>query len=170
MEDNETVVATYKTHVEAEDAIQRLHQGGLPVDRISVMGRDWQVREDVQGYYHPGGAAVEGAQEGAWLGGLFGLLMGFGFFLIPVVGPLLVLGPLAGVVAGAAGGAGVGALVRGLTTLGLPEHQALKYQRQLTAGEFLVVVHGTASDGAKAREVLQNTGHTALETHKPGAA
>src|SRR5688572_18188889 len=108
---NQTVVAVYRNHDDAEAAVRQLADAGIPVEKVSIIGRDWQVREDVQGYYRPADAALEGAGQGAWLGGLFGMLMGFGFFLVPVAGPLFVLGPLAGLVAGAIGGAGVGALV-----------------------------------------------------------
>ena len=163
---DQTVVAVYRSHDDAEEAVRRLENGGIPMDRISIVGRDWQVREDVQGYYRPSDAALEGAGTGAWMGGLFGLLAGFGFFLVPVAGPLFALGPLAGLIAGAAGGAGVGALVGALVGLGIPEEQALKYQTRLQAGEFLVVVQGTLSEIAAARDLLQTTPQVDLQTHE----
>lgn len=158
-------VAVYRKHSDAEDAVRRLRQGGIPMQSVSIVGRDWQLREDVQGYYHPGDAAAQGAATGAWFGGLWGLLLGFGFFLFPVAGPLFVLGPLAGLIAGGIAGAGVGALIAGLVALGVPRDQALKYQSQLQAGEFLLIVHGTAADIDRAREILQATPQTALQTH-----
>lgn len=167
---DDTIVATYKNHDDAEAAVRHLEDAGSPMDRVSIIGRDWQVREDVQGYYRPADAVREGAGQGAWFGGLFGMLMGFGFFLVPVAGPILALGPLAGLIAGAVGGAGIGALVNGLVALGIPEEHALKYQTRLQAGEFLVVVHGSADEAAKAREVLQTTPQTGIETHVRAAA
>jgi uncharacterized membrane protein len=59
------------------------------------------LREDIQGYYRPSDAALEVAGLGAWVGGLFGLLMGFGLFVLPIAGTLIVLGALAGLIAGA---------------------------------------------------------------------
>src|SRR3979409_548861 len=97
---SESVVAVYKSHREAEAAVRKLERAGIPIQKISIIGRDFQLREDVQGYYRPSDAAKEGAGFGAWFGGLFGMLMGFGLFLLPVAGPIIVLGPLAGLIAG----------------------------------------------------------------------
>src|SRR5262245_44273561 len=108
--DNQTVVAVYRTHQDAEAAVRELANSGVPMKQVSIIGRDWQIREDIQGFYHSSDAIREGAGTGAWFGGLFGLFMGFGLFLIPVAGTLIVLGPLSGLIAGAIGGAGVGAI------------------------------------------------------------
>ena len=80
-----------------------------------------------------------------------------GFFVMPMVGAFMVMGPLSGMIAGAIGGAGVGALINGLVASGVPREQALKYQERLQAGEFLVVVHGSADAAARAHEILDGT-------------
>jgi uncharacterized membrane protein len=160
-----SVVAVYHHHTEAEEAVHRLERAGIPIQKISIIGRNFQIREDVQGYYRPSDAALEGAGFGAWMGGLFGLLMGFGFFIFPPAGPLIVLGPLAGFIAGAIGGAGMGALINGLMALGIPKDHALKYQARLQAGEFLVIVAGTTEEVNRAKEVLENSGEIELKTH-----
>jgi heat induced stress protein YflT len=160
-----SAVAVYRHHNDAEDAVHRLERAGIPMPKISIIGRNFELREDVQGYYRPSDAALEGAGFGAWMGGLFGLLMGFGMFVFPVAGTLIVLGPLAGMIAGAVSGAGLGALVNGLMALGIPKDRALKYQSRLQAGEFLVTVTGTPEEVARAKEVLQNSGEIELETH-----
>src|SRR5947209_8068683 len=126
-----SVVAVYRNHQDAEEAVHRLERAGIPLQKISIIGRNFQIREDMQGYYRPSDAALEGAGFGAWMGGLFGLLMGFGLFVVPVAGTLIVLGPLAGMIAGAVSGAGLGALVSGLMALGIPKDQARKYQARL---------------------------------------
>lgn len=165
---NQAVVASYSTHSDAEEAVRLLQSWGLPMNKISIIGRDWQLREDVQGFYQPGDAIKEGAQQGAWFGGIFGMLMGMGMFLLPIAGAVIVLGPLGGLIAGAVGGAGLGALVNGMMASDIPQEQAVKYQERLQAGEFLVVVHGTLEETARAHEVLQGTSHTSVSAH--GAA
>ena len=85
----ESAIAIYKTHADAEKAVHRLNRAGIPMEKISIIGRNFQVREDIQGYYRPSDAAKEGAAFGAWFGGLFGLLFGFGLFILPVAGPLI---------------------------------------------------------------------------------
>ena len=140
---DEAVVATYRSHIDAEAAVRLLASGGVPVTHISIIGRHFETHEDVQGFYRPADAALAGAGTGAWFGGFFGLMAGaMGFFVFPVVGALMVMGPIAGLIAGAIGGAGVGALINGLIVAGVPRDQALKYQDRLQAGEYLVVVHG----------------------------
>lgn len=162
----QSVVAGYSTHSEAESAVRRLAANGVPIQSISIIGRDFETHEDILGFYRSADAARDGAGTGAWFGGIFGLMLGaFGFFVFPVIGGLWVLGPLSGLIAGAVGGAGVGALVNSLLMLGVPKDQALKYQERLQAGEFLVVVHGASGDVARAKDELAGTGQTLLQTH-----
>jgi uncharacterized membrane protein len=162
----QTVVASYGSHNDAEEAVRKLQNGGVPMAHISIIGRDWQMREDVQGFYRPDDAMQEGAKQGAWFGGIFGLFMGMGMFMFPVAGALFVLGPLSGLIAGAIGGAGIGALVSGLVTMGIPKDQALKYEQQLQAGEFLVVVHdATLDETTLAHQILQATSNTNISSH-----
>ncbi len=163
---DQAVVASYRSHGDAEAAVRRLAAEGVPVGTISIIGRNFETHEDIQGFYRPADAMLDGAGEGAWFGGLFGLMLGaMGFFIMPIVGGLMVLGPLAGMIAGAIGGAGVGALISGLVTMGVPRDQALKYQERLQAGEFLVVVHGSAEVTARAHKILDSTERTHLQTH-----
>ena len=163
---HQSVVASYRDHAEAAAAVHQLVEGGLPVTTISIIARNFETHEDMEGFYRPADAALDGAGQGAWFGGFFGLMMGaMGFFLLPVIGGIMVLGPLAGLLAGAIGGAGVGALVNGLVASGVPHDQALKYQERLQAGEFLVVVHGGSEETAQAHRILHGTTHLHLQTH-----
>lgn len=163
---DQAVVATYLTHADAEAAVRLLAADGFPINQISIIGRHFETRQDIQGFYRPADAALDGAGQGAWYGGLFGLLLGaMGFFVMPAVGALLVLGPLSGMIAGAIGGAGVGALINGLVASGVPRDQALKYQERLQAGEFLVIVHGSADETVRANQILKGTAQTQLQTH-----
>jgi hypothetical protein len=62
---NQSVVAVYKNHVDAENAVRRLASGGVPVASISIIGRNFESHEDIQGFYRPGDAAISGAEQGA---------------------------------------------------------------------------------------------------------
>ena len=163
---DQAIIATYLTHAAAEAAVRLLSSGGLPMTHISIIGRHFETHEEVQGFYRPADAALDGAGTGAWFGGIFGLMLGaMGFFVMPMVGALMVMGPLSGMIAGAIGGAGVGALINGLVAAGIPRDQALKYQARLQAGEFLVVVHGGAGETMRAHEILEGTAQTHLQVH-----
>jgi hypothetical protein len=144
-----------------------LAAGGIPIDTISIIGKNYETQENVLGYYKPADAALSGAGSGAWFGGFFGLMLGaFGFFVFPVVGPLLVMGPLSGMIAGAIAGAGIGALINALVAAGIPQHEALKYESRLQAGEYLIVVHGGAEQATLAHEILEGTPQTHLQMYK----
>lgn len=160
-----TVVATYADHGQAEAAVRRLQEAGIAKEHLSLIGQNWQAGEDAHGYYHPGETVADTAATGAVGGGLFGLLLGFSFFLIPAFGPLLLLGPVAGLLAGAAAGAGIGALVGALEKLGISRERAEHYQGRLKAGDFLVLVHGPAAEVARAKEAMAGTGAASVEEH-----
>ncbi len=163
---DQSVLACYRSHYDAEKAVRNLAQEGLPTDKISIIGRSFQTCDDIQGFYRPADAALEGVEAGAWFGGICGLLIGTGLFLIPMVGPVFVLGPLAGLVAAAMGGAGTGALITGLVFLGIHQDQAIKYQDSIHAGEFLVIIHGaTGAETDRACSLLKDTNQTYLRTH-----
>ena len=152
---DQTIVASYGTHADAESAIRSLVADGFPVQTISILGRNFEAHQDVHGFYHPADAAVSGAGQGAWAGGIFALMLGaFGFFILPVVGPLVVLGPIAGMIAAGATGVGVGVLVNALISAGLSKELALKYQDRLQAGEFIIVVKVGAREAARAHQIL----------------
>ena len=64
-----TVVTGYKHHADAEAAVRRLAADGFPLNRVSIVGRDFQSVEEVQGFYRPGDAVLEGAGQGALVRG-----------------------------------------------------------------------------------------------------
>jgi hypothetical protein len=64
-----SAVAVCRHHTDAEDAVHRLERAGIPMQKISIIGRNFELREDVQGYYRPSDAALEGAGFDAWMGG-----------------------------------------------------------------------------------------------------
>jgi hypothetical protein len=165
-----TVVASYTNHANAEAAVRRLASDGLPIMQMSIIGRNFETHEDIQGFYRPADAAMDGAKEGAVFGGIFGgifslMFVAVGFFILPVVGSVLIIGPLAATIGGAIGGAGAGALLKGLVQIGIPREQALKYQERLKVGEFLVALHGSKEETNRAHYLLQGTALTHLQTH-----
>ena len=86
---------------------------------------------------------------------------------VPLIGHVIVLGPLAAaLVSGLEGAALVGgasALVGALTALGIPKNSVLRYETALKANKFILVVHGDAQEIARARELLKASGLTSFE-------
>jgi hypothetical protein len=171
MNPKDLAVATYDAHVQAETAVKALQRSGFDMKRISIIGRDYSTEEHVVGFFNAGDRARFFGKYGAFWGGLFGMLFGAAFLFVPVVGHIVVLGPLASTVVGGLEGAalagGVSAIVGALTALGIPRDSVLRYETAIKANRFLLVVHGDAKDIQRARDVLAATEPKAFDQY-PG--
>jgi len=158
MSKTDFAVAVYNTHVQAETAVKELAQAGFDMKTISILGREYHTEEHVIGYLNAGDRAKFFGKLGAFWGGLAGILFGSALIFIPVVGHIIVLGPIAATVfgglQGAALGGGASALFGALTALGIPKDSVLRYETALKADKFLIVVHGGSEDIKRACEVL----------------
>jgi hypothetical protein len=80
-----------------------------------------------------------------------------------------VAGPLVGwIIAGLEGAAvvgGISAVGAGLVSIGIPKDSVLKYDIALKTDKFLLVVHGSAGEVAKAREIIAGTEHSHCAIH-----
>ena len=148
----------YDTHEQAEQAVAELQTSGYDLKRLSIVGQGMHTEEKVVGYYNLGDRMLSWGGTGAFWGGIWSLLFGSAFFLVPGVGPLLIAGPfIAAVVAAAEGAVVVGsvsALAGALASIGIPENSVLEYETEIKAGKFLLITHGTAAEVARAREIL----------------
>jgi uncharacterized membrane protein len=153
-----TVIATYPDHASAEGAVRRLQQEGIPMQDLSIVGKDFQAVEQPLGFVTTGTVAGAGAQVGAWTGGIFGLLVGAAFLILPGVGAVVVAGPLAaallGGLEGALAGAALGGLSGALVGLGISKDKAIRYESQVKAGKFLVTLRGDGPQIERARSLL----------------
>ena len=77
---NSSVVAVYKSHVEADGAIKELQKSGFDMKNLSIVGKDYQTDESVVGYYNTGDRMMYWGKLGAFWGGFWGLLFGSAFF------------------------------------------------------------------------------------------
>jgi uncharacterized membrane protein len=174
MAKNNAVVAIYKSHIEAEAAVKKLQQSGFDMKKLSIVGRDYHTDEHVVGYYNAGDRMKYWGKLGAFWGGIWGLLFGSAFFLIPGVGPLLVAGPLVGWIVGALEGAvvvgGLSAIGAGLYSLGIPKDSILRYETALKSGKFVVIAHGSPAETAQAQKIISSTNPEAVEDHQPAGA
>jgi hypothetical protein len=168
---DQSVVGVYDAMSDAENAVHTLNQAGFPIRQVSIVGQNLQSESQIHGYVTAGDVAKGSAKTGAWLGGLFGLLIGAAFLWVPGIGPLFVAGPfsamlLGGIEGAAAGAAGAG-LLGALVGWGVSKKHILKYEQHLRGGKYLVIAHGSAEQVEKARTILQNTGPTELNLHVP---
>ena len=164
-----SVVAVYRTHTEADQAVKELQRGGVDMHKLSIVGRGYHTDEQVVGYYNTGDRMKYWGKVGAFWGGFWGLLFGSAFFAIPGIGPILVAGPLVAWIVGALEGAvavgGLSALGAGLYSMGIPKDSIVKYETALRSDQFVLIAHGTAAEVAKAKDIIQTTHPAELGMH-----
>lgn len=141
-----TTVGVFQTRAAAERAVADLRAAGYTDDQIGVLAKNAEgktVRTDGSGAADSTNAA-EGAAVGAAAGAgalaLGSLAVSFG--VIPVIGPILAVGPLAAALISGAAGAAAGGITGALIGWGIPEEDAKYYESEVTAGRYIVTVTG----------------------------
>jgi len=169
MSETNSVVAIYETHTQAEEAVKELQRSGFDMKKMSIVGKDYHTDEHVVGYYNAGDRMKYWGKQGAFWGGIWGMLFGAAFFAIPGIGPVLVAGPLVAWIIGALEGAvvvgGLSALVAGLYSIGIPKNSVVKYESALKSDKFLLLAHGTTDEVAKAKDIMQTTHPVEVAVH-----
>jgi hypothetical protein len=163
--DDRATIGVFPDIDAAQAAVERLVDAGVPVNRISIIGRDLRSETRLHGFVTTGDIAGPSAATGAWVGGLFGLLAGTALLFIPGAGALVVLGPLAGAAVGAAEGALFGGAVGAVLGHFVAQKHLPKYEQLVRAGSYLVVVQGTEDEVARAHQALIDAGSTDVQRH-----
>jgi hypothetical protein len=163
------VVAVYKTHADAEEGVKELQKAGFDMKKLSIIGKDYRTEQHVVGYYNAGDRMKYWGKMGAFWGGIWGLLVGAAFFLVPGIGPVLVAGPVVAWIIGALEGAvvvgGLSAIGAALYSIGIPKNSILRYEQALKADKFLLIAHGTEEEVDRAKEILGRTQPEELNVH-----
>src|SRR6185369_3424362 len=114
--------------------------------------RNISVKEDV----------VRGARKGGLAGGILGALAGLTVLTVPVLGPLVVAGPILSALGGAAVVGVVGGLAGcsgALTHIGILEEAGSRLEQKLNEGAILIAVHSAdAARRDKALRVFKSSG------------
>jgi hypothetical protein len=77
-----------------------------------------------------------------------------------------VAGWIVGALEGAIFVGGVSVLGAGLVSVGIPRDSVLKYESSVKAGKFLLILHGTAAEAEKVRDVLNATNAEMVDVHR----
>jgi hypothetical protein len=166
-----SVVAVYPLHSEAESAINLLQKNDFNIRKLAVVGQGYHSDDQVVGYYTTGDRMKHWGKNGAFWGGVWGMLVGSAFFLIPGVGPVIVAGSAVAWVVAALEGAvvvgGLSALGAALYSIGIPRNSVIKYETSLKAGKFLLIANGTAEEADFARRILATTDAEEINVHEP---
>jgi hypothetical protein len=159
MSDDDIVVAVYRDHASAEDAVKQLQKSGYDIRQLSIVVKDYRIEERVVGFYSTSDRVKHWGVCGVLWGGTLGLLFGVALIVFPDLGPGLIAEPLAVWIRGALGGAitigGLCAGAAGINSVRLPKDSVLKFELAIEKDdEFLLVAHGTADEAAVARDIL----------------
>jgi uncharacterized membrane protein len=137
------VIATFANADQAEQAVRALHDEGFSDREVSLVAKDHRGMSARGGHNLTTGAAV-----GAGVGTGTALLATAGALVIPGIGPILALGPLAAALTGAA----VGGLAGAFVDWGIPAGESRQLQREVQEGRAVVLVD--AQQAEKARGTL----------------
>jgi hypothetical protein len=158
MHDLSSPVHVFNTHQEAEEAIHSLSRAGLDVKKLSLIGKGYHSEEHPIGFYSAGDRIKTWGGVGAFWGGIWGLLLAPAVFLLPGLGLVAMAGPVVATLVGGLEGAvvvgGLSALGAALTQSGMPKEQAVKYETAIKVDKYVLMVHGTEDEVAKASTVL----------------
>ncbi|SRR5579884_1995265 len=159
-----TEVGHFMDRASADAAYSELMQSGFSPDDVSVVGR----RDEAVPPRQPeqtvttGGAATVGIIEG--------LLLGAVLMLIPGLGPVVAVGPVAaalsGIVTGGITGLVVGGIAGALIHSGVDEERARYFEQRLREGGTLITVRTDDVRGEEARRILERHG---ADVHAAGA-
>lgn len=156
-------IGVFDTRDKAESAVEELRNKGFERE-ISVVTRDEEKPKGTENEMKMEAdrdTAVEGVTYGSTLGGLAGLAAGAGALFIPGIGPILAMGPIAGLLSGAV----TGGLAGGLIDWGIPAEEGRHYEEDVKAGKTLVAVKCSEEKANDAASVLRRYGAHDVTTH-----
>ena len=170
MTQNDAVIAVFADRQGAEAAIKKLGEAGFDMKKLTLVGKGYHSEEKVSGFYNTGDRVKFWGKNGAFWGGLWGLLFGGLFVSVPGVGPVVVLGYLAAMILSAIETAvvvgGLSALGAALYSIGIPKDSVIDYETVLKADGFLVMAHGTAEEMARAKAILDTSNPSRVDVHE----
>lgn len=154
----ESAFFVFDDHATAEEAIRTLGNSGFDMKKLSLLGKGYHSEEKPMGFYTAGDRIKAWGGTGAFWGGIWGMLLAPAVFVLPGLGVVGLAGPIVATLVGALEGAvvvgGLSALGAALTQIGVPRDEVIKYEAALKVDKYLLVVHGSADDQEKARNVL----------------
>lgn len=154
-------VSICNSHQEAEAAIQTLKKFGFDVKKLSLIGKGYHSEEHPVGFYSTGDKIRAWGSTGAFWGSMWGILMAPAVFLLPPLGMVAMAGPIVSVVISALEGAvlvgGLSAVGAALSQLGVPKEQVIVYETALKADKYVLMVHGSDDEVARAKSILAGT-------------
>jgi hypothetical protein len=146
MNNNNYLVAVLSDRIQAESAYTLLEQQGLPLSKITILGRGYKTADEF-GLIDPNEVAQKQAKLMAiWLVP-FGFIAGIGFSLATGLQTFAWAGEIGnhivGGLLGSIGGAMGSVFIGGGGGIAFGSGDALPYRNRINAGKYLIVVEGS---------------------------
>lgn len=166
-------VGIFTNHLEVQQAIQALEKANFPVQRVSIIAREFKntnnSQEQIKSGNYAGRGAKKGARIGVLLGGITGVLVGTGAVAIPLVGPIMLAEAMTTAFVTTLAGSGMGVLTGGIlgSAIGLviPKHTDSSDDRQWQYGDCLVGIEGTEEELRQINYILGKQGIEPWKTY-----
>ena len=169
-ETNNSVVATFNTHIEAEEAVMKLQKSGFDMKKLSVVGKNCPSGEHIVGYYNMGDRIKYWGGLGAFWSRLWELLSGSGVFFILGYEPVFIAGPMISWIIGALEGpllvGGLSVIGSALYSIGIPKNSILRYEESLNANKFVLIFHNGNDEVENVCAVFKTSKSMETNVHK----
>jgi len=153
------ITGIFTSRARAEQATEELMRSGFAPEDVSLLmsestqGREFAVKKSTK--------APEGAATGATIGGVLGAaaagLAAVASLSVPGLA-IVAAGPLVAALTGLGAGAAAGGVAGALIGLGIPEHEAKFYHKEIEKGGILVGVYTHSDRVELARDILNAAG------------
>lgn len=152
------LIAVLADRIKAEEAYSAMEKEGLPMDKVSILGRGYKDADEF-GLIDPNAQALKQAKLMAFWLIPFGFVAGTTFSVITGLNTFAWAGEIGnhiiGGLLGAFGGAMGSVFAGGGTGLLFGSGDALPYRNRLNAGKYLIVVSGSENLTARATRIIR---------------
>jgi hypothetical protein len=163
-----TIIGLFDNGAQTQAAVDLLRANGIDPATISVMARG--TTEGIESEVKRADlndSMATGVMGGGVMGGITGFAIAvLGLTTWPILGPLVLAGPLAATLIGVGVGATAGGVIGALVDLGIPHDEATLYHTAVERGAVLMIVHEIPAEiEAVIRTILQQAGMRDIHEH-----
>lgn len=155
---SQTIIGVFESRSSAEKAVETLRQQGFSNEEINIISKKQSQDDDTELVDDD---IMDGTLTGGTIGGIGGLLLGAGALMIPGVGPILAVGPIAAAV----GGAIAGGITGGLIDWGIPSEDSKRYEQEVVHGSILAIIRTDAMKTDSVAQILRQNGAKEVKSH-----
>ncbi len=155
---SQTIIGVFEARSSAEKAVAALRQQGFSNEEINIISKKQSQDDDTDVVDDD---IMDGTLTGGTIGGIGGLLLGAGALMIPGIGPILAVGPIAAAV----GGAIAGGITGGLIDWGIPSEDSKRYEQEVVHGSILAIIRTDAPKIDSVAQILRQNGAKEVKSH-----